>query len=296
MFWLFVLFIVAPLLELWVIIQVAQVIGGWETIALLIIESAIGAYLLKHQFVQLGVVSAVQTAAVGAAAGGAAAVKSAAIATISGALTATGADATTVQAAVSAVTTAVDAAVAAAGGDPAAAATAAVTAAVTAAGQNATAGMARAGGELAAYLKNLVVANGAKRVVVVNVPDISKTPFGVSQAQSTRSLIELMSYTFNLYLTDGLKDVPEVLIVDSYQYLRDLAADPAAFGVTTVTATACDPDPAKNPIGSLGCTAATVVAGDVSKWGFADGVHLTPFGYELIADLVTDALRKKGWL
>ena len=49
MFWLFLLFIVAPLLELYVIIQVASVIGGWQTIALLVIESAIGAYLLKHQ-------------------------------------------------------------------------------------------------------------------------------------------------------------------------------------------------------------------------------------------------------
>ena len=49
MLWLVLLFIVAPLLELYVIIQVASVIGGWETIALLIVESAIGAYLLKHQ-------------------------------------------------------------------------------------------------------------------------------------------------------------------------------------------------------------------------------------------------------
>ncbi|NLD75503.1 MAG: FxsA family protein [Acidimicrobiales bacterium] len=46
---LFLLLIVAPLLELYVIIQVAQVIGGWETIALLVIESAIGAWLLKRQ-------------------------------------------------------------------------------------------------------------------------------------------------------------------------------------------------------------------------------------------------------
>ena len=49
MLWLFLLFIVAPLLELYVIIQVASVIGGWETIALLVIESAIGAWLLKRQ-------------------------------------------------------------------------------------------------------------------------------------------------------------------------------------------------------------------------------------------------------
>lgn len=46
---LVVLLIVAPLVELYVIIQVAHVIGGWETIGLLIVESAIGAWLLKRQ-------------------------------------------------------------------------------------------------------------------------------------------------------------------------------------------------------------------------------------------------------
>ncbi len=46
---LLVLLIVAPLVELYVIIQVAQVIGGWETLALLILMSAIGAWLLKRQ-------------------------------------------------------------------------------------------------------------------------------------------------------------------------------------------------------------------------------------------------------
>lgn len=46
---LLVLLVVAPLVELYVIIQVAQVVGGWETIALLVVESAIGAWLLKRQ-------------------------------------------------------------------------------------------------------------------------------------------------------------------------------------------------------------------------------------------------------
>ncbi len=49
MLWIVLLLVVAPLVELYVIIQVAQVIGGWETIALLIVESAIGAWLLKRQ-------------------------------------------------------------------------------------------------------------------------------------------------------------------------------------------------------------------------------------------------------
>ncbi len=46
---LFLLLIVAPLVELYVIIQVAHVIGPWQTIALLVVESLIGAWLLKHQ-------------------------------------------------------------------------------------------------------------------------------------------------------------------------------------------------------------------------------------------------------
>jgi UPF0716 protein FxsA len=42
-------FLIAPIVELYVIIQVAQVIGGWETIALLLLESFVGAWLIKRQ-------------------------------------------------------------------------------------------------------------------------------------------------------------------------------------------------------------------------------------------------------
>ena len=42
-------FLIAPLIELYVIIQVAHVIGGWQTLAFLIVESLIGAWLLKRQ-------------------------------------------------------------------------------------------------------------------------------------------------------------------------------------------------------------------------------------------------------
>src|SRR4051794_16130801 len=41
------LFIVLPIVELYFIIQVAHVIGGPETLGLLIIESLIGAWLIK---------------------------------------------------------------------------------------------------------------------------------------------------------------------------------------------------------------------------------------------------------
>jgi UPF0716 protein FxsA len=41
--------LVVPILEIYVIIQVGQVIGGWQTILLLIVESALGAWIVKRE-------------------------------------------------------------------------------------------------------------------------------------------------------------------------------------------------------------------------------------------------------
>ena len=43
------LLIVAPIIEIYVAIQVAHVIGGWETIALMFLMGVLGAWLLKMQ-------------------------------------------------------------------------------------------------------------------------------------------------------------------------------------------------------------------------------------------------------
>ena len=53
------LFVVGPITELYVIIQVSHVIGGWETIALLLVESVLGAWLMKRQ--GRGVLQRIQT-------------------------------------------------------------------------------------------------------------------------------------------------------------------------------------------------------------------------------------------
>jgi UPF0716 protein FxsA len=47
--WLAVALLVVPLLELYVVIQVGQVIGAWPTIVLLLAESALGAWLLRRE-------------------------------------------------------------------------------------------------------------------------------------------------------------------------------------------------------------------------------------------------------
>jgi len=51
MAWLVVLIllVVGPIVELWFIIQVADVIGGWQTIGLLLAEGILGSWLIKRQ-------------------------------------------------------------------------------------------------------------------------------------------------------------------------------------------------------------------------------------------------------
>jgi len=47
--WLAAALLVVPILEIYVIIQVGQVIGGWQTLGLLIVESALGAWIVKRE-------------------------------------------------------------------------------------------------------------------------------------------------------------------------------------------------------------------------------------------------------
>lgn len=42
-------FVIVPIIEIYLIIQVGSAIGGWETIALLIIDSMIGAWLVRRE-------------------------------------------------------------------------------------------------------------------------------------------------------------------------------------------------------------------------------------------------------
>jgi UPF0716 protein FxsA len=46
---LFLAFLVLPVLEIYVIIQVGTVIGGWPTVALLLVESLLGAWIVRRE-------------------------------------------------------------------------------------------------------------------------------------------------------------------------------------------------------------------------------------------------------
>jgi outer membrane lipase/esterase len=181
------------------------------------------------------------------------------------------------------------------GQTPADAQTAAVTAAVTAMGQ--------AGGELAGYVKALVLAKGAKTVVVVNLPNVSKTPDSLSQDAATQGLINLMNTTFNDQLKAGLAGTG-VVLADAYTESTNQATNPAPYGLSNVKDRACSSapatatTPAPNALGgsSLVCNASNLNPGDVSRYQYADGVHPTPYGYELLAKFVLSEMLKVGLL
>lgn len=46
---LFLVFLAMPLLELWVILQVGAVVGGWWTVALLLADSIAGAFIVRRE-------------------------------------------------------------------------------------------------------------------------------------------------------------------------------------------------------------------------------------------------------
>lgn len=180
----------------------------------------------------------------------------------------------------------VQAAVAA--GGPAAS-SAAVTAAVS--------GMGQAGAELAALVKTQVLQKGARHVVVVNLPDVSQTPFALRMDAQTRGLVNTLVTTFNSQLQAGLGGTG-VVLVDAYSRGREQFANPGQFGISNATTPACSPTSPANPLqgSSLGCTAASTVAADTSGYLFSDTVHSTPLGYRLLAEQVLERMRAAGWL
>ena len=171
-------------------------------------------------------------------------------------------------------------------------------AAAGAAQQAAVAGMAQAATELVAAINTQVLAKGAKYVTVVNLPDISQTPFATPLDAATKGFINTLVTTFNSTLTAGLAGKSGVIIVDAYTQGRDQIANPAQYSLSNVTAPACSTTSTANPLAgsSLTCTSASTNAGDTSKYLFADTVHLTPFGYQLLAQFVTKNLATAGWL
>jgi len=154
--------------------------------------------------------------------------------------------------------------------------------------------MGVAGAELAALIKTQIVAKGANHVGVGNLPDLGGSPSGKAQDATTQALIAAMVTSFNNQLKAGVEGEARVLYVDLWSISHDQIINPGPYGLTNTSTPACGP----NAFGttSLGCNASNTIAGDVSRYMFADDVHPTPFENALIAKYVAEQMIVKGWL
>ncbi|MEN9435464.1 MAG: hypothetical protein RIR09_119, partial [Pseudomonadota bacterium] len=188
----------------------------------------------------------------------------------------------------------------------AAAVTAGNTYAATTGAANAVAGMTVAANTLAGYVTDMVNTKGATHVVVVNLPDVSLTPNANLPANvANKPLILAMTTAFNTALQTALAGAPGVLLVDAFSENQRQIANKAQYGLTNVTDVACDLNRPGNLLAtsttaadgsSLACNTNNLVAGDTSRYLFADNVHPTPYGHKLLSQYVTNALLTAGWL
>ncbi len=129
-------------------------------------------------------------------------------------------------------------------------------------------------------------AGGANYIVVWNVPDIGKTPFGLSQGAAGSAQITAVSQLYNSTMWGALdaSGIPTIRF-NAYQLLNEVVANPALYGFTNATTPACGATP------SLQCTPASLVAPNAAQtYLFADGVHPTTAGNAIIAQAITSMI------
>jgi phospholipase/lecithinase/hemolysin len=171
---------------------------------------------------------------------------------------------------------------------------------------NAITAMVTAAAQLSASVNNMIN-KGAKRVVVTNLPDVSLTPYALGTIKgsdnSTQQLVLAMTRAFNDRLKADLTGLSTVMFVDVFTENQRQIANPRQFGLINVTGMACDLSAPRNPFAtadaqgsSLVCNSSNLIAGDTSRYLFADSVHPTPYGHKLLAQLVTKELILAGWL
>ena len=120
-------------------------------------------------------------------------------------------------------------------------------------------------------------AAGAKYVMVPLLPDMGKTPVGLSNA-TTGATLSSLSTGYNSLLQNTLSSAGiNVIPIDTLSLTTDMQANPGKYGLTNSTTPGCAGVGAQS---SLLCTS-MVSGGD--QYMFADGVHPTQATHQIVA-------------
>ncbi len=124
---------------------------------------------------------------------------------------------------------------------------------------------------------------GAKHFLVPNLPDLGITPFGLASGDSAG--LTLLSQGFNQGLDQALAYLDanfvglDIREFDTFGFVRDVTANPGAFGFTNVTAP---------------CFNEGAVCQDPTQYLFWDGVHPTAAGHQFLADAFAASVPEPG--
>jgi phospholipase/lecithinase/hemolysin len=145
---------------------------------------------------------------------------------------------------------------------------------------------------------------GGSRVVVLNVPDLSDTPFGnAADTAPVRPLVAAMVQYFNQTLAAGLQGTGATLL-DLAAREKDVVSNPKKYHVKDTTTPACDAEKIAELTGglvtdgiSLFCSSQTLVKADAPlKHLFADSLHPSTVGHAVVASFVLVELWQRGLL
>ncbi len=130
-------------------------------------------------------------------------------------------------------------------------------------------------------------AAGAQNLVVLNLPDIGKTPAFLAAGPAAAAQVSAITGLYNGTVQAGLDALGgNLLRIDMYALFNEILANPAAFGFTNTTALACAGVPS-----SLLCSPANLVAPNANQsYVFADGVHPTGGAHAAIAGVIASIL------
>lgn len=130
---------------------------------------------------------------------------------------------------------------------------------------------------------------GARYVLVPTIPDLGLTPSFRAQGTAAMAQGTALSSAYNQALFGGLQAAGlQVIPVDTFHLLQEIAADPGAYGFSNITGTACQPQITAN---SLTCNPTSYATPDASStYLFADGVHPTTATHRMLAQYAASIL------
>lgn len=189
-------------------------------------------------------------------------------------------------------------------------------------------GLAQAGGlyiqrvsnRLTTAVTTQALNKGAKRVILMTVPDVTKTPRfltllagiaatqGQATAEDVRQTANAWAQAFNQQLRSNLGNDRRVIIADFYTELNRWTTTPASFGLTNATTPAC-PSTGTDAQGLPEYTIYTCAASALSaapptgitdpdwwkSYVFSDNFHGTPRTNELMGNYVLTLMEQQGW-